>query len=86
MEWASKLLVVKPDQLEEALVARFINPGGFGSSDFVVVPSSPQVRGLFGSGWAFGLLGYIGGCVGGWVGERIKVSGPRQITMEIIYS
>ncbi|CAN0229116.1 unnamed protein product, partial [Laminaria digitata] len=43
LEWASKLLGVKPDQLEEALVARLINPGGFGSADFVVVPSSPQV-------------------------------------------
>lgn len=44
MEWASKLLGVKPDQLEEALVARFINPGGFGGEDFVMVPSSPLVR------------------------------------------
>lgn len=44
LSWASKLLGVKPDQLEEALVARFINPGGFGSADFVVVPSSPLVR------------------------------------------
>ncbi|CAM9958477.1 unnamed protein product [Ectocarpus sp. 12 AP-2014] len=43
LSWASKLLGVKPDQLEEALVARFINPGGFGSADFVVVPSSPLV-------------------------------------------
>lgn len=44
LEWASKLLGVKPDQLEEALVAKGINPGGFGSADFVVVPSSPTVR------------------------------------------
>eukprot|EP00752_Nemacystus_decipiens_P006633 g5963.t1 len=43
LEWASKLLGVKPDQLEKALVARFISPGGFGSQDLVVVPSSPLV-------------------------------------------
>ncbi|CAM9398169.1 unnamed protein product [Pylaiella littoralis] len=43
LEWASKLLGVKPDQLENALVARFISPGGFGSSNFVAMPSSPLV-------------------------------------------
>lgn len=44
LDWASKLLGVKPDQLEDALVARLISPGGFGSGDLVVVPSSPTVR------------------------------------------
>lgn len=34
---------MKPEQLEEALVARFISPGGFDSQEFVVVPSSPLV-------------------------------------------
>eukprot|EP00903_Cladosiphon_okamuranus_P009465 g9021.t2 len=42
LEWASKLLGVKPDQLEKALVARIISPGGFGSGT-LIVPSSPLV-------------------------------------------
>ncbi|CAM9889967.1 unnamed protein product, partial [Choristocarpus tenellus] len=43
LQWASKLLGLEPEQLEEALIARQINPGIGGSADMVIVPSSPKV-------------------------------------------
>lgn len=42
LAWASKLLGVQPDLLEDALVARLINPGA-GSAELVIVPSPPTV-------------------------------------------